>query len=52
MFEGTVLDEAALRDVLVVAGEAHGEAEEDLGVGVEALGAEFDDVTEAWSMVS
>lgn len=47
VLEGAVLDQGTLGDVLVVAGEAHDEAEAGLGVGVELAGAELDDVAEA-----
>lgn len=47
MLQRAVLDQGALRDVFVVARQAHGEAEVRLGVGVESLRAELDDVAEA-----
>ena len=47
VLERAVLDQAALGYVLVVSCQAHGEAEERLGVGVELLRAELDDVAEA-----
>jgi hypothetical protein len=48
VLERAVLDQAALGDLFVVARQAHGEAEERLGVGVQLLRAELDDVAEAW----
>lgn len=47
MLERTVLDQLTLRDVAVVAYKTHGEAERDLGVGVELRGAKLDDVAHA-----
>lgn len=47
VLEGAVLNQRALGDGLILAGEAHGEAEVDLGVRVEACGAELDDVSHA-----
>lgn len=48
MFEGAVFDKAALGDVLVVFGQAHDEAQVDLGVGVELAGAKLDDIAHAF----
>ena len=47
VLEGAVLDEAAVGDVLVVACEAHDEAEAGLGVRVELARAQLDDVAHA-----
>lgn len=47
MLEGAVFDERAVGDERVVFGEAHDKAEIDLGVGIELVGAEFDDVAYA-----
>lgn len=44
VLERAVLDQAPLRDLLVIPREAHGEAEVCLGVWVEFLCAELDDV--------
>lgn len=47
MLEGAVFDEGAFGDVGVVLGQAHDEAEVDLGVGIQLAGAEFDDIAYA-----
>jgi hypothetical protein len=47
VLEGAVLDEGALGDVGVVLGQAHDEAEVDLGVGIQLAGAELNDVADA-----
>ncbi|KAK1252933.1 hypothetical protein MKX08_004120 [Trichoderma sp. CBMAI-0020] len=47
MLQSAVLDERAIGDLGVVLGQAHDEAEMDLGVGIELAGAEFDDVADA-----
>ena len=48
VLQRAVLNQGALWDVLVVLGQAHDEAEVDLGVGVELAGAELDDVAQAF----
>ena len=48
VLERAVVHEVVAGDVLVVARQAHGEAEVGLGVGVEVCGAEFEDVAEAF----
>lgn len=47
VLESAVFDERAIGDLGVVPGQAHDEAEMDLGVGIELAGAEFDDVADA-----
>lgn len=47
MLQSAVFDERAIGDLGVVLGQAHDEAEMDLGVGIELAGAEFDDVADA-----
>lgn len=47
VLQGAILDEGALGNLLVVLGQAHDEAEADLGVGVELARAELDDVAQA-----
>ena len=47
VLERAVLDQAALRYLAVVAHEAHGEAEVGLGVRVQLLRAQLDDVAQA-----
>lgn len=47
VLEGAVLDELALGDELVLAGDAHCEAEVDFGVRVELGGAQLEDVAHA-----
>ena len=49
MLESTVLYQTPLWYLGIFPCQAHGKAEEGLGVGVEALGAKFDDVSEAWA---
>ena len=46
MLQRAVLDQGTLGNVLVVLGQAHDEAEIDLGVRVELAGAELDDVAQ------
>ncbi|CAH0048853.1 unnamed protein product [Clonostachys solani] len=48
MFESAVLDQRPIRDMLIVLGKAHHEAEADLGIGVEFAGAELDDIAHAF----
>lgn len=48
MLQSAVFDERAIGDLGVVLGQAHDEAEMDLGVGIELAGAEFDDVADAF----
>lgn len=47
MLQSAVFDKRAIGDLRVVLGQAHDEAEMDLGVGIELAGAEFDDVADA-----
>lgn len=47
VLQGTILDEGALGDLLVVLGQAHYEAEVDLRLRVQLAGAELDDVAQA-----
>lgn len=47
VLESAVFDERAIGDLRVVPGQAHDEAEMDLGVGIELAGAEFDDIADA-----
>lgn len=47
MLESAVLDQRAFWDVLVVLGQAHDEAEADLGIGIEFAGAELEDIAYA-----
>lgn len=47
VLERAILDQAALGDLIVVLGQTHSEAKEDLGIGVQLLGAKLDDVSEA-----
>ena len=49
MLESTVFHQTPLRYLGIVPCQAHGKPEEGLGVRVEALGAEFDDVSETWA---
>jgi hypothetical protein len=48
MLQSAVFDERAIGDLGVVRGQAIDEAEIGLGVGVELVGAEFDDVANAF----
>lgn len=47
MLESAVFDERAIGDKVVVLGQAHDKTEMDLGVGIELVSAEFDDVADA-----
>lgn len=47
VLEGAVFDERAIGDLGVVLGQAHDKAQVDLGVGIQLVGAEFDDVADA-----
>ncbi|CAG9937185.1 unnamed protein product [Clonostachys rosea f. rosea IK726] len=47
VFESAVLDQRPIRDMLIIPGKAHDEAEADLGIGVEFAGAELDDIAHA-----
>lgn len=48
VLESAVLDQGALGDVLVVLGQAHDEAQVDLGVRVELAGAQLNNVAHAF----
>ncbi|VUC23123.1 unnamed protein product [Clonostachys rosea] len=48
VFESAVLNQGPIRDMLIVLGKAHDEAETDLGIGVKFAGAELDDVAHAF----
>lgn len=47
VLERTVFDQAPLRNLMVVLGQTHGETKEDLGIGVQLLGAKLNDVSKA-----
>lgn len=47
VLQGAVLDKGPLRNLLVVFGQAHDEAEADLGVRIELACAEFDNIAHA-----
>lgn len=47
VLEGAVFDEASLGNMPVVPGHAHGEAQKRLGVGIELLRAELNDIPKA-----
>ena len=47
MLEGAVLDQAPLRNLLVLLRQTHDKAEIGLRVRIEVLGAELDDVSQA-----
>lgn len=47
VLESAVFDERAIGNLGVVFGQAHDEAEMDLGVGIELAGAEFDNIADA-----
>lgn len=47
VLEGAVFDERAIGDLGVILGQAHDKAQVDLGVGIQLVGAEFDDVADA-----
>lgn len=47
MFQSAVLDQSAVGDRAIFAGETHGEAEVDLGIGIEVDGTKLNNVTHA-----
>lgn len=48
MLECTILDETALRDVLIVFDQAHGETEVRFGIRIQITGAKQHDVSQAY----